>query len=254
MRRIAISAAALVGACAAPLPPDLPLAPQDRERVPRPVGAPPPPPVDAPPVRAHAARNAFGLSIGAAHWADLGSLSTAGSGLAPNQFGAFDDWGLAFDVGYERAIGEVFDAPFWLGIEWGVGSFGNDGQGVSRFSDRLEAQWMRFTPTARLMVPIADGVQLVPGGGIGAYYLDFRELDRGFFGYTYDSRRIYDDWTFGGFAALGLELQVFGDGGSLRIENELHWLDFDGLGGLLPAETSVGGPIYVLQIGGVFRF
>lgn len=257
MRCFALFFAIGLCSCAAPLPlpPSLLLAPQDREPVPQPVeGRRLQPTQQEGEASSPDDPNALTLAVGVAYWDELGELSTAGTGLTPDQLGEFDRGGLSFDLGYEHVVGHIGELPWSLGLEWGLAAFDNEGEGIDRFADSVGATWMHITPTAHVAVPLSDKVRFVPGIGLGAYYLSIDEYDQDFFGRSDDSRTLHDEWAFGGFVDLGFDFELFSDGTALRIDNEFHWMDFDQIDRLLPAESHVGGLVYALQLGLVFRF
>ena len=61
-------------------------------------------PAAAPQGRRERPKNYLDVMIGASYWDDLGSLDPTGVGPVPGRFGRFDDWGFAFDMGYDRVI------------------------------------------------------------------------------------------------------------------------------------------------------
>ena len=49
-------------------------------------------------------------------------------------------------------------------------------------------------------------------------------------------------------------LEGEGDPGALKIDNEFHWVEFEDIDRLLPAQDSLAGVIWGIQIGYVMRF
>jgi hypothetical protein len=255
--RAALACVALLGSCAVRTP--IRPAPQDREAVPRPLGEVPAdqPGTSAEPWDPEAAPTSMSIGLGAAYWDEIGSLSTAGTGLPTNSFGAFDRTGAYFDLGFDHVVGHLGELPWSLGFEFGIAGFENEGSGISPFSDSLSATWYRFTPTARTYVPLGAGVTLVPGVGFGGSLLSIDEYDDAFsygWGQVSSSRNLYEAWAWTAFVDLAIDFDLLDSGTVLRIDNEFHWQDFDALDRLLPAESGVGGLIYALQLELVLRF
>ena len=196
-------------------------------------------------------QNRFVFEVGGAYWNELGSLSTAGSGFSPDQFAGFDRWGFNFDFSYEHQARIDRGNELTVGLEFGFSTFRNDGQGV--FGDTsIDANQFRITPTAHLYFPVGDGVLLAPSVGIGAYYLGVFENDY-YYGWWYNGHKLHDEWALGGFVGLNLDIEV-GPSTDLRIDNRLHYAEFGRVDSLLPAQSSLDGPIYIIEIGIVTRF
>lgn len=229
-------------------------------------GSPPPPPtVVAPPMPApplpletlpaERPRNYVDFMFGASYWGGLGDLDPSGVSPVPGQFTDFDKWGFAFDIGYDRVVASGAHSDWTLGLELGWNTFDNDGSGLASPYSDITAGMFYITPVTRWLLHLSDTVTIAPGVGAGYYGFSVVETETYYYGWWwgYASRTLNQDSAFGGFVSLGLDFHL-NEAAILRIDNKLHFVEFDGLQSLLPNETRVDGPIYTLEIGFALAF
>jgi hypothetical protein len=219
--------------------------------------------IEAPPQpaegRAYAVRpprplNHLDIMFGGSMWNDLGNLDPRGVG-PPGHFGDFDDWGFAFDMGYDRVISGNEHGDFTLGLEFGWSTFENDGSGLISPYSEITASMFYVTPVVRWMWHLSRIVTITPGFGAGYYGFSIDEYDTYYYGWYwgYSGRTLNQDSAFGGFASLATDFHM-SPTSAIRIDNKFHFVEFEGLDSLMPLADDVDGPIYTLEIGFVFSF
>lgn len=201
------------------------------------------------------AKNQFDVMFGASWWDDLGDIDASSSGPILGTIGDFDSWGWAFDLGYDRVVFSGRDVDVSVGLETGWSTFYNDGYGYyAQYSEITGNMWY-IAPAVRWHFELSPAVSLIAGLGAGYYGFSIDELTTYYYGWWwgYDSRTIADDGALGGFASLAFDFHT-SPNGAFRLENKLHYVEFDGLDSVLTSQDSVHGPIWNIEIGYVFRF
>lgn len=227
----------LLGAtgCAAPGAWGRPTPPPSAEPVP-----PPPPP----------GPHLFSISIGAAFWPELGDVDPTSSGFSPDDFGEFEEWGGSFAMTYHHRVAEFETGALWLGGDLAVSSFENKRSfdvftlpSGRTIDGTYSANLIRFSPSLLYRVPLAERVTGFIGGGFGLYSISLIEEFDGF------SDDIDSDTTFGGFLSLGFDFRIADSPFSIRLEEQMHFVDLDAFESTIPADSSVDGPIHHLLFG-----
>jgi hypothetical protein len=200
-------------------------------------------------------QNHLDIMFGASWWDELGDLDPTGVSPVPGRFGRFDDWGFAFDMGFDRVVASNERSDLTLGLEVGWSTFENDGSGLTSPYSDITASMVYITPAVRWMLHLSRIVTIVPGIGAGYYGFSIDEYETYYYGYWwgYSARTLNQDSAFGGFASLACDFHL-SPTSAIRIDNKFHLVDFDGLQSLMPREDDVGGPIYTLEAGFVFSF
>jgi hypothetical protein len=196
----------------------------------------------------------FNIMFGTSYWDDLGDLDTAGTFPVPGVFGDFDDWGSAFSLGFDGEVWDRAEDSVTIGIETGWCTFDNHGGGTTPYSD-IAASLSYIAPVVRWRHDLSSAVTVSPGVGLGYYSLSIDEYETYYYGWWwgYDTRTLYDDSALGGFVSLAVDFKTSA-WGAFRIDNKLHFAEFDNLDNLTPNESNVHGPIYTLAIGFVYGF
>lgn len=200
-------------------------------------------------------KHAFTMRVGAAYWDDLHLLGSDSPLFSPDEFGRFEAWGPSFGFSFERYLVNLGPIELWLGADFGVTSFENEEDfTVEVFpSGEIEdgsvyATTLHFTPMATLVLPVTRFFEIYAGGGGGYYHLSLVES---FLGY---SDRLVSDDTGGGFAVGGLAFPIPDTPITLKIEDKVHFVRFDGLDRVIPGDDAVHGPINVIQFGLALEF
>ena len=192
--------------------------------------------------------------LGAAYWPGLGDVDPGSAGFDPDEFGAFDDWGVSLTLGYEGRVAELPVGSLWLGGLFSFASFENDSSfpvitlpSGNTLDGDYTADLLMVTPTVTYRADLFTGVDGFLRGGAGYYRLALNES----YDIYYDD--VDDDDAFGGFVGLGLDIRV-AEQIAVRIENQVHFVDLEPFPNVLPDESTVDDPIYFLTIGASFRF
>jgi hypothetical protein len=148
---------------------------------------------------------------------------------------------LGFD---QRSLGEIMQVEFLVLVS---GLF-------LIFPVMLPAE-TRYGQIVRWRHDLSSAVTVSPGVGLGYYSLSIDEYETYYYGWWwgYDTRTLYDDSALGGFVSLAVDFKTSA-WGAFRIDNKLHFAEFDNLDNLTPNESNVHGPIYTLAIGFVYGF
>jgi hypothetical protein len=199
--------------------------------------------------------NYVDFMLGASYWNGLGNLDPTGVTPIPGGFGDFDRWGFAFDMGYDRVIKRGTKADWTLGLELGWSTFENDGNGLATPYSTISSSFFYVAPVTRLLWHVSPTVTVSPGVGAGYYAFSIDEYDTYYYGWWwgYSGRTLNQDSAFGGFASLGVDFHL-SPANAIRIDNKVHFVEFDGLESLMPNETTVRGPIWTIEIGFVLAF
>ncbi len=193
-------------------------------------------------------------NLGAAYWPGLGDVDPGSAGFDPEEFDAFDKWGVALNVGYEGRIADGRLGSLWLGGQLSIASFENDSTfpvvtlpSGNTLDGDYTADLLTVTPTLTWRADLRTGVDGFVRGGAGYYRLALNES----YDLYYDD--IDDDEAFGGFVGLGLDIRLT-EQVSLRLENQVHFVELDAFPDVLPEEDTVDAPIYFFGAGVSYRF
>lgn len=200
-------------------------------------------------------KNQLSFAAGAALWDQLGDIDPANSGFDPRDFGDFEEWAPHFGISYYRNALESSGVSLWLGLEMGVQSFENEEEfdvlllpSGETIDGRFYADTLYFTPAVSLQFHIHEMFRLFVGGGGGLYHLEFDESFSGF------SADIESDTAFGGFVAAGAEV-LFGETGmAVRVEDYVHFMEFENLDRVFPGDNEIDGPFNVVRVAFIYRF
>ncbi len=200
-------------------------------------------------------KNQFDVMIGGSYWDGIGDLDTSTSGPPFGSIGDFDSLGWAFDLGYDRVVWTNRAVDWSLGLETGWSTFESNSSGYYTPNSDITGNMWYLAPASRWHFELTPQTALVAGIGAGYYGFSIEELSTYYYGYWwgYDSRTLSQDDEFGAFASLAFDFAM-SPGSAFRIENKLHFVDFDGLDSLLTNESSVNGPIWTFEVGYVFKF
>lgn len=193
-------------------------------------------------------------NLGASYWPALADVDPGSAGFDPDEFDAFDKWGVALNVGYEGRIAEGRFGSLWLGGQLSLASFENDSTFTvvtlpsgNTLDGDYTADLLTVTPTLTWRGDIRTGIDGFVRGGAGYYRLALNES----YDIYYDD--IDDDEAFGGFVGLGLDIRL-AEQVSLRLENQVHFVELEAFPKVLPEQGTVDDPIYFFAAGVSYRF
>ena len=195
------------------------------------------------------------LSLGAGYWPDLGDVDPTSSGFSPDDFGAFEEWGVAFSMSYHHRIAELDEqSSLWLGGGLGLGSFANERSfdaitlpSGNTIDGSYDANLLTFTPSLFYRHEITPRFVGFAGVGAGIYCISLNEE---FSDYSED---IDDDVSFGGFLSFGIDYRLEHAPISIRLESQTHFVELDAFEDTIPADPTVEGPVHFFMIGVVFQ-
>jgi hypothetical protein len=221
-----------------------------------------PPPALPDPWYKTPAKNNLVLSLGGAIWPSLSDKEfgpTSATGLP----GSLNSLGLAFQVAYERHIIHWQRGDLYLGAEFGGFRFDNDKEDDTQPTTETVAKgaldsfaWYAG-PSIKFM--IGEGrVKFFVGGGGGYYSLKLTETDvftrplcTSVLPTCGTTKRSLTKSAMGGHVSFGLDLAVFqtqsGWQWRLRLEDDIHLVNYGSLDHFAPGVGGLSGPLNVIQ-------
>jgi hypothetical protein len=208
-------------------------------------------------------KNQFVFSLGLAMWPSLGDKEF-GTTSATSLPGSLNSVGGALQMAYERHIAHWQRGDLYLGAEFGGFLFGND-QAVlgtqpstgSPVKGMLDSRLWYAGPSIKFM--IGEGrAKFFVGGGVGYYSLNLSESDEDprpctKFGPCLITKRSLTKSAIGGHVSLGIDLAAYqtqsGWQWRIRLEDDIHLVNFGSLDHFSPGVGGLSGPINVIQIG-----
>lgn len=213
-------------------------------------------------------KNQFVFSLGLASWPSLGDKEF-GTTSATSLPGSLNSVGGALQLAYERHIAHWRPGHLYLGAEFGGFLFGND-QAVlgtepstgSPVKGMLDSRAWYAGPSIKFM--IGEGrVKFFVGAGVGYYSLNLTETEEASppctkFGGCFITKRSLTKSAIGGHVSLGIDLAVYqtqaGWQWRIRLEDDIHLVNFGSLDHFSPGVGGLSGPINVIQIGVIGGF
>jgi len=224
----------------------------------------PPPPAPPAPWYQDPLKNQFVFSLGLASWPSLGDKEF-GTVSATSLPGSLNSVGGALQMAYERHIAHWQRGNLYLGAEFGGFLFDNN-QAVlgtqsstgSPVKGMLDSRLWYAGPSIKFM--IGEGrVKFFVGGGVGYYSLNVTESDEvprppcTSILPCLNTKRSLTKSAIGGHVSLGLDLAVFqtqsGWQWRIRLEDDIHLVNFGSLDNFSPGAGGLSGPLNVIQIG-----
>ena len=190
-------------------------------------------------------RGRFAATFGAGLWPDLGDVR-------PFLGGSFDEAGFAFDLAFHWPVGHLGPATVLAGGNIGGSFHDSNVPGVEEGED-LTATAVYLTPSLKLAFGRPGQNQLYLDAGVGYYNAAIDEQEDGCF-FSCNIYEYYDDGAIGGYVGLSADFP-FGNGirgFRLTTSVQVHFVNLED-----PVELDndavLGGPIYTLQAGVVWR-
>ncbi len=180
----------------------------------------------------------YGVTVGIAEWQDL-------SGIRSVSGGGFDSRGFALELAMHKPMWRWGSADVLLGVDLGIITTDGDIPGVF---ENLTQRSAYLTPSVKFRFGDYGRRYLSIDTGIGFYETDFAELD------CDDSSAICVELNdpFNANAIGGYVGVTAGFGKWFTTGLKIHIVDFGSVSNISGVSGSLGGPIYVLSVGGTF--
>lgn len=220
-------------------------------------------PVPTPPLPEYPLmKNLFALTLGAAYWPSLDNKTLTAASSHPK----LSSFGIALSGAYHRHVVHWPAVDLYLGAEIGLFNFDNTSESTPSnqpITGDLDGRVWYVGPSFKFMMAKRPFTYYVGGGG--GYYevsiTESNELPRSActrLGPCFNTVNSLHRSTFGGFVSLGAELILFmtqsGSQWRLRLEDQIHIVNFGSIESFAPGAGNLSGPINVLQIGLVLGF
>lgn len=212
------------------------------------VSTPAVPPAATPPPRS--GPHLLSFSLGAGYWPGLGDIDPTSSGFSSDDFGDFEEWGGTFGLGYHHRVAQFEHGDLWLGGDFSVSAFENERSfdvltlpSGNTIDGSFSANLIRLTPSATYRISFAERVTGFVGGGFGLYATELVEEFDGF------SDDIDSDSAFGAFLNWGIDFGIGDSPFSIRLEEQIHFVELDAFDRTIPADSTVDGPIHQFLFG-----
>jgi hypothetical protein len=207
-------------------------------------------------------KNLFALTLGAAYWPSLDSKTLTASSNHPK----LSSLGIALSGAYHRHLVHWPVGDLYLGAEIGLFNFDNSSESTSSnqpITGDLDGQVWYVGPSFKFIMGKRPFTYYVGGGG-GYYEVSITESNEvprpacTRLGPCFNTVNSLHRSTFGGYVSLGAELILFmtesGRQWRLRLEDQIHIVNFGSIESFAPGAGNLSGPINVLQIGVVLGF
>lgn len=190
-------------------------------------------------------RGRVGISLGLGLWPDVGDLR-------PFLGGSFDDAGAAVDLAFHWPVARLGAATVLAGGNVGGVFHDSSVRGVQEGED-LQASAVYLVPSLKLAFGEPGGRQFYVDAGVGYYGAAIDEQEDDCF-FSCDIYEYYDDEALGGFLGVSLDMPLGArtSGFYVTADVRAHFVDFDNPVEL-DSDSSLGGPIYTLQVGLAWR-
>jgi hypothetical protein len=182
-------------------------------------------------------RQRFAVFIGAHDWSGLADLQSADGG-------SFQSNGVNLAAAWHRHVGEFERSSLLVGGELGL--FINDSSIQGPTVD-LTSRGFYLVPSVKFAFGRHRNFYLDAGAGV--YSADFAELfcSPG----CVELDEAWQETTFGSYLGFSTDFR-FGERWAGALEAKAHFVDFGEVTGLGSQVQTLGGPIYMLQVGVAF--
>jgi len=190
-------------------------------------------------------RGRFAATFGVGLWPDLDDIR-------PFPGGSFDEAGFAFDLAFHWPVGHLGPATVLAGGNIGVSFHDSNVPGLEEGGD-LTAAAVYLTPSLKIAFGAPGKNQLYLDAGVGYYNAAIDEQEDSCF-FSCNIYEYYEDDAIGGYVGLSADFP-FGNsvrGFRLTTSVQVHFVDFEDPVEL-QSDAVLGGPIYTLQVGVVWR-
>ncbi len=180
----------------------------------------------------------YSVTLGVTAWPDLAEINSFAGG-------SFDSNGFAIELAAHKALWRWGSADVLLGVD--LGMITTDGD-IAGFSQDLTQRSGYLTPSLKFRFGEYGRRYFNLETGLGYYEMDFAELDCG----GNNSICVELDDPFNSNALGGYVGIAAGFGRWFTTGLKVHYADFGSVRNVSGVSGKLGGPIYVLSVGGTF--